>query len=220
MNKITWNREKLWQGCVLASIAHAINVAHYPEFAHEQSWDGFNYSVQDSSGTRGTITFHPSYLAAAFRNDNSERVSEYNNALEYFKDSPEEVKELAADETLQYLLEDIHGETVPVITTAFWGDGEGIYSQDEFDEMIDNGGVLLERQAMDIEAAINEWQEDSEMSKVQINLLKSIFQRKIEKPSEPIVLTVEEIKMIESKDEEGLAESRTSFKEIGIEWEV
>lgn len=64
------------------------------------------------------------------------------------------------------------------------------------------------------------WQGDAEMSDVQINLLKSLFQRKIENPSEVIVLTTEEIQMIESEDEEGLAESRISFEEIGIEWEV
>ncbi|MGG0184515.1 hypothetical protein ABEY26_00475 [Bacillus rhizoplanae] len=220
MKKITWNRGELWKGCMLASIAHAINVAHYPEFAHEQSWDGFNYNVQDSSGTRGTITFHSNYLVAAFRDDNNERVSDYKDALEYFKDAPEELKELATDETLQYLLEDINGEAVPMITAAFWGTGEEIYSQEEFDEMIENGGFLLERQAMDIETAIDEWQEDAEMSDVQINLLKSIFHRKVENPSKVIVLTAEEIQMIESEDEEGLAESRISFEEIGIEWEV
>ena len=102
------------------------------------------------------------------------------------------------------MLEDINGETVPTSTAAFWGTGEEIYSQEEFDEMIDDGGFLLERQAMDIETAINEWQEDAEMSDVQINLLKSVFQRKIDNPSEVIVLTAEEIQMIESEDEEEL----------------
>lgn len=220
MKKITWNRVELWKGCMLASIAHAINIAHFPEFAHEQSWDGFNYNVQDSSGTRGTITFHSNYLVAAFRNDNNKRVSDYKNALEYFKDAPEEVKELAKDETLQYLLEVINGETRPMITAAFWGTGEEIYSQEEIDEMIENGGFLLERQTMDIETAIAEWQEVTEMTNVQINLLKSIFHRKIDNPYKTIVLTAEEIQMIESEDEEGLAESRISFEEIGIKWEV
>ncbi|WP_429695093.1 hypothetical protein [Bacillus pseudomycoides] len=118
------------------------------------------------------------------------------------------------------MLENINGETVPIGTAAFLGTGEEIYSQEEFDEMIDNGGFLLEKQAMDIETAINEWQEDVEMSDVQINLLKSVFQRKIDNPSEVIVLTVEEIQMIESEDAEGLTESRISFEEMSIEWEV
>jgi hypothetical protein len=186
MRKIALDRKKLWQGCVLASIAHAISVARCPEICHEQSWDGFNYNVQDSSGSRGTITFHPHYLVCAFRNDNSERVLEYKNALEYFNDSPEEVKVLASNETLQYLLEDIDGETLPFITAAFWGNNEGIYSHDEIYQVIENGGSLIERQATDIETAINEWKEEYEMTDGQIILLKSIFQRKIKKLPKPL----------------------------------
>lgn len=218
MKNITWNREEIWQGCVLASIAHAISVAHCPEISHEQSWDGLNYNVQDSLGARGTITFHPKYLVAAFREDKSERVTRYINALEYFKDSPEEVKMLASNETLQYLLEDNDGKLIPVITTAFWGNREKIHSQDELDVIIENGGFLLERQTTDIEIAIKEWQEYYEMSDLRINLLKSIFQRKIENPSKIIILTQNEIQMIESDDEEGLNESRLSFEELGIKW--
>ena len=89
MNKLNWDRNQLWEGCILASIAHAIMVAHYPDISHEQSWDGFNYSVQDSSGTRGTITFHPNFLVGAFRNENSEKALEYKNAIEYFKVEPD-----------------------------------------------------------------------------------------------------------------------------------
>ncbi|MGE7953477.1 hypothetical protein [Lysinibacillus xylanilyticus] len=220
MKKISWKREEFWQGCILASIAHAISVAHYPEIAHEQSWDGLNYNVQDSSGARGTITFHTKYLVSAFRDDNSERVTKYRNALEFFKDSPDEVKTLALNETLQYLLEDIGGISVPVITTAFWGSNEEFYSQDELDVLMKNGGFLLERQTTDIETAIYEWQEYYEMSDLQINLLKLIFKRKIENPSKIITLTQSEIQMIESNDEEGLKESRISFKEIGVNWSL
>jgi hypothetical protein len=218
MNKISWNKQDLWQGCVLASIAHAINVAHFPELSHEHSWDGFNYNIQDSSGTRGTITFHPKYVVAAFRNESSERLLSPNNALDYFKDSPEEVKELAERETLQYLLDEVGGKTVPVISTAFWGDNQVICSQDEFIQILENGGFLLEAQASDVETAIQELQDYYEMSEPQIKLLKSIFKRKIDAPSEIIVLTLEEVRMLESDDEEGLAESKISFEEIGIKW--
>jgi hypothetical protein len=86
MKRINWERKQLWEGCILASIAHAIMVAHYPELSNEQSWDGFNYNVQDSSGTRATITFHPNCLVAAFRNEYSER--DYIDALDYFNDVP------------------------------------------------------------------------------------------------------------------------------------
>jgi len=68
INRINFECETLWKGCILASIAHAIMVSHYPEFSNEHSWDGINYSVQDTSGTRGTITFHSEYCVGAFCN--------------------------------------------------------------------------------------------------------------------------------------------------------
>ncbi|WP_347269286.1 hypothetical protein [Bacillus sp. TL12] len=176
--------------------------------------------MHDSSGARGTITFHPNYLVAAFCDDNSERISDNKNALDYFKGSPDVVQGLAGSETLQYLLDDMYGETVPVITTAFWRNSDGLYSKDELDEMIDNGGFLIERQARDIELAINEWQEEYELSDGQIKLLKSIFKRKIEQPLDGIILTTEEVQMIEFDDEEGLAESKVVFEELGIQWRV
>jgi hypothetical protein len=52
MRRINWEREQLWEGCILASIAHAIMVAHYPELSYKKSWDDFNYNMQDSPGVR------------------------------------------------------------------------------------------------------------------------------------------------------------------------
>jgi hypothetical protein len=218
MKNLNWHRENLWEGCILASIAHAIMVAHYPELSNEQSWDDINYNVQDSSGARGTISFHPNYLVGAFRKEFSER--EYKNAFDYFNSAPEEVNQLAVNETLQYLLDEIDGDTVPVITTAFWGGVDGTYSNDNFEDFIENGGFLIERQAKDIETAIIEWEEYYEMSKSQINLLRSIFERKISNPNSEIILTESEIKMIESDDKDGINESRISFEELGIKCEI
>ncbi len=59
MKKLNWQREHLWEGCILASIAHAIMVAHYPELSNEQSWDDINYNVQDSLGLEGQLPSIP-----------------------------------------------------------------------------------------------------------------------------------------------------------------
>jgi len=66
---LPWNYKSLWEGCILVTIAHAISSACYPEFLYEHSWDGINYSVQDSARARGTITFHEDYCVGAFRDD-------------------------------------------------------------------------------------------------------------------------------------------------------
>ncbi|MFC4812915.1 hypothetical protein [Paenibacillus sp. GCM10023250] len=217
--EIIWTREQLWKGCILASIAHAIMVAHYPEISHEHSWDGINYSVQDSAGTRGTITFHTQYCVAAFRDERSSRISS-GDAGKYFLSAPSNIVELAEEEALQYLLDDINGQSTPLITTAFWSDGEKLYSHDSFPEMLRNGGDILEIQVMDIDSAIKSWVDYYDMNVEQVKLLRSIYEKKISNPNQEMKLSEVEVALISSDDQEGLGESKISFEEMGILLEV
>jgi hypothetical protein len=221
INELEWKHKQLWQGCILATIAHAIMVAHFPELSNEHSWDGINYNVQDSEGTRGTITFDSKYCVAAFRNDDSGRIltSKFSEAHKYFQGASLEILQLAEAEALQYLLENVNGRAVPVITTAFWGEDNNLFTNDTYNEMIENGGFLLERQVMGFDLAIEAWKEYYDMSQQQCDFLKYIYDRKISNPNEIITLSKEEISFIGSNDEEGLNESRISFEEIGIQWE-
>jgi len=221
-SKLNWKIDQLWNGCMLASIAHAIMVAHYPELSNEHSWDGINYNVQDSAGIRGTITFHPEFCVAAFCNDNSDRITTdtFTNVSEYFKGAPQEIVKLAEEEALQYLLHNVNGKTIPVITTAFWGSKNELFTGDSFDLMMQNGAVLLERQLMDSDLSIKAWKEYYDMSERQVDLLKLIFMQKIANPKDIISISKKEVEMIGANEEEGLNESRESFEEIGIECEV
>lgn len=222
INKVSWNKEQLWQGCILASIAHAIMVAYYPELSNEHSWDGINYNIQDSEGVRGTITFNSEYCIGAFRNENSDRIKKINNAKqakEYFVGAPKEVVNLAENEAFQYLLENVEGEIVPIITTAFWGVGENIFTIDSLKEMNNNGVFLLERQLMDLDRSIESWTEYYDMSSQQCDLLKKIFKKRINQKVGDITLSRDDIQQIGTSDIDGLEESRISFKEIGLIWE-
>ena len=222
--KLDWTVEQLWRGCVLAGLANAITISKYPMLAHEQSWDGYNYSVQDSAGQRGTISFVDGCAdgcmngncVAAFRNENSERIADLGLAENYFQGAPSEIIELANAEALQYLLDEVDGEVRPFITTAFWGKDE-LYSNDTFEDMLVNGGELLEKQSMDIDDAIDAWQDYLEMNDEQIELLISLYERKVNNFSEPLTLSEEEIDII-CIDDEGLEECRISFEEMGIFW--
>ncbi|WP_018756447.1 hypothetical protein [Paenibacillus terrigena] len=222
VTELNWCSGQIWRGCTLAAIVHAMMVAHYPELSNEHSWDGMNYSVQDSTGARGTITFSPNYVVAAFRKDNSERLSanKFDEAIEYFSGAPIEVIDLAKSETLLYLLEDINGDIKPQITTSFWGTPIKSYSLDSIEELYDNGASLLEYQLMHFEEALEAWKEYYDMSNQQCELLLSIYNRKVTSPLAPIHLTKAEIKKIGDADQEGLSESKISFNEIGIKLEM
>ena len=220
--ELKWTKEQLWKGCILASIAHAIMVAHYPDLSNEHSWDGINYNVQNSTGARGTITFNPRYCIAAFRDDNSDRIaikSKVQKAHAYFKNAPNEIINFAETETLQYLLDNVDGKMVPLITAAFWEMANKLVSVDKFDDMINNGGFLLEIQLMDFEAAIKAWKAYYDMSAQQYDLLESIYIRKVAQPTGTLILSKGEIALIGTDDPDGLDESKTSFEEIDIQWE-
>jgi len=140
-------------------------------------------------------------------------------AYAYFKGTSKEIMNLAEIETLQYLLDNVDGKTVPFITTAFWEMTNKIFSVDTFNDMINNGGFLLKIQALDFEKAIKAWREYYDMSAQQCNLLKSIYIRKVDRPTDTLILSKDEISLIGTNDLDGLDESKTSFEEIGIQWE-
>lgn len=211
--------KQLWEGCLLASLAHAIMVAHYPMLSYEHSWDGDTYNVQDGEGRRGAITFLPTICVGAIQDIHSERYGRFPY-VEFIKGASEEIKQIAETETFQYLLENRSGQAIPSVTTAFWGEGESLYSLDSEPSLFDSGGRLLEPQFMRYDCALEYWQEYYEMNESQVRLLKRLFERKLRAPKEPLLLSSNDILLIGSTDSEGLSESRVSFQEIDISWEV
>lgn len=212
---IPWQRDILWQGCLLAAIAHAIMVARYPDMANEHSWDGMNYSVQDSFGARGTVTFHPNHCIGAFREENRRRLTAKNNKLvdrlhhreaaeAYFTGAPEAVSKLAREETLAYLLDEIDGKPRPCTTTAFWSADDRLYSTDSYEDFLVCGGFLLAIQCQDAETGIQFWQEEYDMSDQQVNLLRGIFERKLRKPAEALILSEAEMRLLAEVGEIGI----------------
>lgn len=124
---------------------------------------------------------------------------------------------MAKNETLEYLLEeDEKGTISPSITTAIWGDNDTITSIDNIVRIVQCGGYLLEKQLLDSDVAIEGWRDYYEMTSEQVDLLRSIYVRKINKPHEKITLTKSEIKQIGTESIEGLSESVNSFEEIGV----
>jgi|GEM_PF-557831 len=211
-----WNRQTIWQGCILASIAHAIFVANNSDFAYEHSWDGDHYSTNDGQGCRGTVTFGPDFFVAGFRNE--EFFEETVEANDLLIEAPEKVQNIAVDDTFQYLLDDIEGVVLPVVTTVLWGDDRQSFSSHQYEEMMDRGSSLLEIQASGYEAGLAYWEEYYELTERQLLLLETLYHLKIENPSQAIILSHEDIQALDSNDKEGIEESTTSFYEIDIHW--
>ena len=67
------------------------------------------------------LLFFNGIVVAAFRNDNSERIARKEQAEQFFQGAPSEVLQVANQETLQFLLDEVDGTIRPFITAAFWG---------------------------------------------------------------------------------------------------
>lgn len=172
---------QLYDNCVYSSIAHAVFVLDAPFFSAEQSWDGMNYSFNDLSGTRGTISFDLSknLLAGAVRDDNSERRDRYPEfkAIELFANAPDNVKRLAETETLEYLYDEKDGVTQPMATAVFWSVGGVIVIDEEVEEFKTNGGEHLFEIGVSHNELRDHWREEYEFGDEEMSAVDLIYER-------------------------------------------
>jgi hypothetical protein len=211
----------LQKGCWLATIAHAIFVAQHVELANEQSWDETNYNIQDTQGSLGTVSFAQKGVVGAFfdlhspRNPVTSEMPYDLNAL--LAEMPRELKDVAEREPLQYLIQDFKGTDVPVITAIFWEASGRLVSNEPWPNVISNGAHLIETQLQPEAEAINIFRSHYGFSQIQIELLQSLFARKVAAGDASLILSAEERAALSKEGSEGIEESRALLAGIAIE---
>jgi len=217
-------QQLLWPGAILGSIAHAVAVARYPDLAHEQSWDEHNYCVQDSAGSRGTVAFSGQRFVAVFFSESSDRnpftSDETYDLQRFFAGLPDDLATLAHEEALQYVLQDYEGLPLPIITSAFWGDGQQqhVTAAEAWSDVFENGGFLIKNQLLTEDESLAAWQAEYELTDEEVTFVTSLFHRKLSQPTSELNLTAADLSLLESivKDDEGLETCRMSFAELNI----
>ena len=176
--------DTLFQNCIYSSIAHAVFVLDAPFFDYLQSWDGLNYSF-NFHNTRGTISFYPveQVVVGAARNEESKRRNLYPNyeANEFFFEAPEFVQEKARVDALEYLYDEVEGIVKPMATVGFWIENSIVYSKDDSEEFLNNGGeyfLIVSKSLMDVkEFCLEEYA----FSDSEIDLVDYIYECYIER---------------------------------------
>lgn len=168
----------IFNGCLIASIAHAVMTNVYPELSYEQSWDGENYSIQNSSGLRGTISFEKEYCIGAVRNENFGAIIGGDCIQKYMRHFPLNVINKAHEETLQYLLLERDGIVAPYVTSVFWADHTTIHFADSCADSIKKDFVLFENLMLPEEIVINKWTEYYGMDSKAIELINGLYPMK------------------------------------------
>lgn len=212
------SQKKLWEGCMLATISHAVMVGEYPELSSEHSWDGINYNIQDLAGCKGTITFFNDSFVGVFQSASHINIENYSleNVSELLKDADEDIVRIAKEEALQYVLEDVNGDVIPVISAVFWGIDNQIYGSFSYDEIMEKGGYILKNQLKSYEESMASWIEYYEMNDEQIALTKKLFDKKLAAGESEIILTGEERRILTELYEDNVEECIESLKEIDI----
>ncbi|WP_393964782.1 hypothetical protein [Exiguobacterium sp. S22-S28] len=132
--------------------------------------------------------------------------------------APQFVQETAEQDTFQYLLDEVNGAALPIVTTVLWGSDDQVFSSHPYDEMIEQGARLLEIQASEYETGVKYWEEYYELREQQLTLLKKLYHLKLKNPARTITLSAENIQALDAVDAEGMQESKVSFSEMGFEW--
>lgn len=186
----------LFKGCLIASIAHAIMTNVYPDLSYEQSWDGMNYSIQNSSGIRGTITFERDFCVGAVRNENSRKIVGGKVLRKHMRSFPSEVIDKAYEETFQYLLLQRKGVVAPYVTSVFWANHHALYYEEKYSADMREVFTLLDNILLPVSEAVEKWKQDYEMDAGAVALLEDLYQCKAKDFLSTIELSTRQKKLI------------------------
>lgn len=218
--EIGFTQERLRGGAILGTIAHAVWVARQPLLPAAQSWDGQNYLLDNSSGTIATVTFGNRDIFAAFFDAKSQRnpfVSGEGYTIDPYLDSvPVELLSLARSETLEFMIQEYNGADMPIITASFWSVGHNLVAAEPWVDVRENGGHILRIQLMDDENALAEWRKELQLSAQQIDLVRTLYERKRVNPDVRFTLADTEKRVL--APERGEVECREIFASIGIDF--
>lgn len=189
-------KNDIYSGCLIASISHAIMTNVYPELSYEQSWDGANYSIQNSSGLRGTITFENDFCVGAIRNEMSSSIVGGEFIQECMRSFPSNVVYKAYEETLQYLLLEKDGIIAPYVTSVFWADYNTLHYEEKFIDSIKEDFTLFENILLPKKTAIEKWKEYYDMDSKVVELIDILYQWKMKDFLSPIELNEKQRKLI------------------------
>ena len=133
-----------------------------------------------------------------------------------FSDAPESVRRLADKDALQYMFEEIDGVVLPVATTAFWLDSEGLsIFDDSIDEFWENGGEFI-RYLLGPFEELKEYLKDySDLSTEETALIEYLFDMKMKGN---LLITKKDLSGVDKKSE-GYDEFMESLAELGFIFE-
>jgi hypothetical protein len=209
-------RSRLWQGATIGTLAEVVGGS-----GEGQRWEGMTYLLDNMSGWTGAIYFGESETIGAFFAADSSRNPFPSNGLDYdvtsyFAGMPPSMWRAAEDNVLRYLTDTLGGQAVPVITAAFWGEGDSISAAESWSQMYWNGVVLIDRQLMPPDTALAAWRVQYSLSDEQVAFIRSLVHKRFNTSAMYIVLNSSEWDMLKPENANYIDEVRASLQTIGF----
>lgn len=217
-------RSVVWPGSILGTIVNAIMTAENADFATSQQWDGKNYLLDGWDGRYGAVTFDEDSLVGVFFDAKSDRspfrCGEDYDLERFFRGMPPSHRSLANLGALKYWHQWMGNKLIPCVTAVFWDEGEYLTASEPWELVLANGAELIRTQLLeDKQSALEAWRICYGMNSTQVDLAKSLFNRKMAAAKETIELTLTEIQLLEASSTtlKSMEYCRDLFARIGIQ---
>lgn len=176
-------KNKIYEKCVYASIAHSIMVGKYTLLSSEICWDENNFLFQNMEGTRGVIAFSNNEIVCGILDEeNSSICGESDLEREIFKDVENDIVDIIKEEVLPYLLVEIGNDSIPEVSTMFYSKNKKIYSHLSEKEFMKKSNNILLPYLYEESDMRRYWRDYYEINHEQEQLIEELVQqKKIEK---------------------------------------
>ena len=194
---------------------------------YERCWHGPICCLKDMQGTNGVIAFgadRTQFVAAFFsvhsaRSPFRRKGPAAEEGLELLGKLPQAFRPLA-DMALPWLMSDVNGVEMPLVSSAFWSGlpNERSTSCESWEEVVDNGAFLIENELLDEQAALAAWSKDMRLGDVEMALVAEVHRRRLATAPGKIVLSHLEADYLSrlSRDDQGYHACKKAFNGIGI----
>ena len=197
MSKLNGSVDVLYKGCTLRAITHALWARQYPFAKYLFYWDDINCHINDMEGNLATISFFDDGIVGAiFRKDYFETETaishlEFVNSI--LASMPSNLKKRAESETLQYFIQVVDEEKIPIVTNIFWSEEDDLIStisQVEWSKIWDK---LIRIQLMDTERAFHELQKDYELNIEELKLIELLYIKRNKSPLKQVKIKLDSV---------------------------
>jgi len=195
----------LRRGVFLRAILNAIATTEHDDYARLLSWDGKNYVLNSLDGKYAAIVFEGNNVVGVFFDpdspNNPYKSHEQYETKRFFIGMPKSLQALA-DQALRFNHQSYEGNTMALVTAAFWSEGEYLKAAVSWEEVLANGAHIIRIELIDeIDLALKEWEEQYACSPDCIALARSLFERRMITSETSVVLSESEMRWLESHAE-------------------